>query len=109
MHFRDSRISCQICDYQTTRNYNLSKHVKNVHQRNENINCTECNESVKEWCMKSHLKLHSKQQTQYSCNVCPYRTIHSNYDLKCHIERVHMSQYSVVVSIVHVLMLSVPI
>ena len=89
VHFR-AKISCQMCDYQATRRGNLSQHVKNVHQTSEKINCTECNKSVKAISMKSHMKLHSKQQTQYSCKICPFRTIHS-YNLKLHLERVHLS------------------
>ena len=90
VHFRE-KIPCQMCDYQATRKTSLLRHVKNVHQTSESINCTECNKSVKTWSMRSHMKLHAKQQTQHTCKVCPYTTIHSYYNLKCHIERVHMN------------------
>ena len=90
IHFR-VRISCQICDYQATVKGNLSSHVKNVHQTSEKINCTECYKSIKASYIKQHMKLHTKQQTQHSCKVCPYTTIHSYYNLKSHVEKVHMN------------------
>ena len=60
-------------------------------QTSENNKCTECNKLVKAWSMKSHMKLHSKQQTQYSCNICSYKTIHS-HNLKRHVVKAHMNQ-----------------
>ena len=66
VHFGD-KFPCNICDYQATRKNVLAQHVKNVHQLNENINCTECNKSVKARSMKSHMKLHFKtiQNSQF--------------------------------------------
>ena len=55
MHFR-----VVMFDYEATEKGNLSKHIRKVHQTSENINCTECNKSVKASSMKSHMKLHFK-------------------------------------------------
>ena len=55
----------------------LSRHVKNVHQKSENINCTECNVSIQKIGLKIHMKkFHSADQTLYNCRVCTFQSIH---------------------------------
>ena len=40
------KYSCNQCDYQATQKRNLSRHIKIVHQKSENITCTDCNKSI---------------------------------------------------------------
>ena len=54
-HFQE-RYLCTLCDYQATLKGNLSTHVKNVHQKSENINCSECNKSFQKRYLKRHMK-----------------------------------------------------
>ena len=51
------RYQCKICDYQATQKGSLSTHVKNVHQKSENINCSKCNKSIQKMNLKRHLKM----------------------------------------------------
>ena len=81
---------CNICDYQATYKSNLSRHVKRIHQKNENIIiCTECNKLLQKCSLPQHMKLfHSKEQIQYKCNICTYKTIHQQ-NLQSHCNRIH--------------------
>ena len=62
VHLKEKKYKCKICDYQASHKNNLSSHV-NIHQKIENINCTECNKSIKKTGLKKHMKLlHSGEQ-----------------------------------------------
>ena len=73
----------------TTHKNSLSRHVKNVHKKSENINCSECNKSIQKGNLKQHMKLfHSGEQTLYNCKVCTYQSKHQ-YDVNKHVRNVH--------------------
>ena len=75
--------------YQATHKDHLSSHVKNVHQKSENINCSECNKYIQKKSLKRHMKIfHTGEQTQYSCNLCTYQSIHQ-YVVNNHALNVH--------------------
>ena len=68
---------------------NLSRHVKNLHQKSENISCTECNKSFQKKNLTIHMKvLHSGEQTNYECKVCTFKTIHAS-SLQKHVQNIH--------------------
>ena len=76
-------------DYQATQRSNLSQHTKNVHQKSENITCTECFKSFQKKHLTRHLKLfHSGEQPKYDCKLCTFQTIHPS-SLKTHVQKVH--------------------
>ena len=56
VHFKKT-YQCKLCFYQATQNGSLSKHVKNVHQKSENVNCSECNKCMKKISLKGHIKV----------------------------------------------------
>ena len=87
-HFPE-KYPCKICDYVSTRKDSLSTHTRNVHQ-SERINCIECNKSFKhQGSLKQHTKLlHSGPQTEYICNICPFKTIRKSA-LKTHSKNIH--------------------
>ena len=78
-----------MCDYQATLKFNLSRHVKNVHQKSENITCSECNKSIQKEYLKRHMRMfHSGEQTLFNCKVCTYQSIHQ-YAVNSHVRNVH--------------------
>ena len=82
-HHEDIKI------YQVTKKGHLSIHVKNVHQKSENVHCSECNKSIQKKYLKQHVKLfHSAEQTLYNCNVCTYQSKFQS-DVNKHIRKVH--------------------
>ena len=88
MHLKE-RFPCKICAYQATFRNNLSHHVKNVHQKIENIICTECNKSIKKKSLNQHMKLfHSGNQPLHNCNICTYQSVYL-WNLQKHIKNVH--------------------
>ena len=83
------KFPCKICDYQFSHKRSLSTHVQNVHQKSDNINCTECNKSIQKRCLTQHMKVfHTGEQTQFNCNICTFVTIHKYY-LYTHVKGVH--------------------
>ena len=86
VHFKESY---PLCDYQATQIFNLSRHVKNFHQKSENINCSECNKYIQKRYLKRHMhKFHSGEQTLYNCTVCTFQTIHQE-SLSKHFRNAH--------------------
>ena len=89
VHFKERQHKCKICEYQATTKGHLSTHVKNVHQRSENIVCRECNKSIQKKNLTKHIKLfHSEKQTHYKCKICKFKTIHTD-GVKKHVKNVH--------------------
>ena len=87
--FESKNKKCRICDYPATQKGDLSRHIKNVHQKSENINCSECNQYVQKVNLKRHIKVfHSGEQTLYNCKVCTFQSIHQ-YALNRHVRKVH--------------------
>ena len=75
--------------YLSTYKHSLSTHVKNVHQKSENTNCSECNKSIQKKNLKIHMKkFHSGEQTLYNCNICTYQSLHQGA-LSTHVTNVH--------------------
>ena len=90
VHFKEN-YQCKICGYQATQKGSLSKHFKNVHQKSENINCSECNKSIQKGSLKQHMKIfHSGEQTLYNCKVCPFQSIHQGAVIK-HVKNIHQT------------------
>ena len=78
-----------MCEYQATRTTHLSIHVKNVHQKSDNINCTECNKSIQKQYLTKHMKLfYTGEQTQFECKICTFKSIYKS-SLNDHVKGVH--------------------
>ena len=83
-------VTYKICDYQSTQKSVLSQQVKNVHQKSENINCTEYNKSIQRRGLSQHMKkFHTGEQTNFECNICTFKTIHK-YSLYTHVKFVRV-------------------
>ena len=91
VHFNES-FPCKICNYEARCKSTLSTHVKNVHQKSEQIICTECNKSIQKEYLPQHMKLlHTAEQTQYNCKICNFQTIHPG-GVKKHVKNVHQNK-----------------
>ena len=95
VHFNES-FPCKICNYEARCKSTLSTHVTNVHQKSENINCTECNKSIHKYHQTTHMKLfHSGEQPpQYNCKVCTFQIIHKS-SLYNHVNIFHKNQKAI--------------
>ena len=94
VHFKEKH-PCEICDYQATENGSLSRHVKNVHQKSENMNCSECNKSIQKVSLKKHMKMfHSEEQTLYNCKLCTFQSIQQSAVNK-HVRNVHQKSENI--------------
>ena len=84
---------CKICTFQSKHPSSVKKHVKNVHQKSENVICTECNKYIQKINLSRHMKsFHSAgEQTQYNCNICTFQSKHLSY-VKKHVKRVHQKK-----------------
>ena len=52
---------------------NLSQHVKSVHEKSENVICSECNKSIEKQSLYSHIKtFHTEDRIQYNCKICAF-------------------------------------
>ena len=92
LHFNE-RYQSAICDYQAKFKRYLSGHVKNVHQKSENVICNECNKSIQKKYLTRHMKIfHSGKQPQYNCDVCTFQSIHP-YSLKNHVKNIHQKVF----------------
>ena len=92
IHLKE-KFDCKLCDYKATRKDHLRIHFTNVHRTNIII-CQICNKRLKNGSLSlaSHTKkFHSEQTPLYSCQMCPYQTIHRE-NLKTHTENVHQKQ-----------------
>ena len=71
----------------------LSRHFKNVHQRSENIICTECNKNIQKRNLSTHMKMfHSVgEQTLYNCKICTFQSNYPN-SVKKHVKYVHQKR-----------------
>ena len=91
MEISHKKFPCKICDFQSTMKGNLSRHVKNVHEKGENVNCTDCNKSVQKASLMRHMKLlHLGEQTKYKCKLCTFETVYPS-SLYKHVNNVHQS------------------
>ena len=89
VHF-DERYLCKLCDFRSSTKKYLTYHVKRMHERNDVINCSDCNKTMTVGSLKRHRKLlHTLKQTQFSCNLCTFQTIYRE-SVQKHINAVHM-------------------
>ena len=81
--------NCKVCTYQSKCQYLVKRHVRNVHEKRENINCSECKKSIQKDSLKRHTQIfHSRDQTLYNCKVCTFQSIHQGAVSK-HVRNVH--------------------
>ncbi|CAH0549494.1 unnamed protein product [Brassicogethes aeneus] len=81
---------CDICPKKFKRNSSLSKHVKYVHQKDdqEERKCDKCNYvTVRKDDFKAHLKIHDKKYS-LKCDFCDHTTARL-YNLNAHILSKH--------------------
>ena len=57
-------FKCNMCNYKATAINNLSRHSLHVHEKRENINCSECNKTVKKWSLYSHMKTYHTERIE---------------------------------------------
>ena len=89
VHFKEKH-PCNTCDYEAPTKPGLQRHVRNVHQKSENINCQECSKTIQKPSLKKHMKLiHSVEPPKLSCKICIFQTIHRN-NLNAHIKKVFL-------------------
>ena len=90
------KYECKICSYQTIHKASLQKHVKYIHQDNEDTACNICNATVKQSTLLQHTtKFHKGDQKQFKCELCTFHTIHKG-NLKTHINSIHNVNNTVV-------------
>ena len=82
-----------MCEYETSRAYNLKKHKIRKHPDGsaEVLRCSECEYTT---YFKSNLKFHEKSKHQgfrHMCDQCEYTAVHKHTLLK-HIKTKHQQQ-----------------
>jgi hypothetical protein len=82
-------FECELCEYKTDRNYTLTRHIKNVHQKIKDAKCELCDYVCSQ---NSDLKKHAKQVhtklKDVKCDQCDY-VCSTNGTLKMHNKQVH--------------------
>ena len=82
-------FECELCEYKTDRNYTLTRHIKNVHQKIKDAKCELCDYICSQ---NSDLKKHAKQVhtklKDVKCDKCDY-VCSTNGTLKIHMKQVH--------------------
>ena len=84
-----NRFKCDLCEYKTSRNNNLKKHIKQVHDKIKDVLCNLCDFKCS---TNGHLQRHIKQVhnkiKDVQCDKCDFKCS-TNSDLTRHIKQVH--------------------
>jgi hypothetical protein len=92
-------FKCNFCDYETSKNGVLKKHIESVHEGIKPFKCKLCDyKSALKGNLKTHIRSVHERIKPFKCNICDYRTdeqpkltLHTNtvHDgikpFKCHI------------------------
>ena len=69
-----SKLSCDKCEYKCSKNSDLTKHIKQVHDKIKDIQCDKCEYK---YSSNSNLKQHMKQVhdkiKDFQCDKCEYK------------------------------------
>ncbi|XP_055710210.1 oocyte zinc finger protein XlCOF6-like [Phlebotomus papatasi] len=113
---KEKKFTCELCPYKTDLSATLKRHVKAVHQKLKDFQCTRCersftmesslkihmmrHEGIKNYecpicgvkkvaiCeLKSHMFTHTKEKT-LSCEFCPYKC-NARTNMRLHVKAVH--------------------
>jgi len=91
-HLKEKPFECSKCGDKFARNYDLTRHINNVHEENvEWHTCSVCNEKLKnETALANHMWLHAKR-LPWSCTLCNYRSQTKGNTVR-HVTRNHPEQ-----------------
>jgi hypothetical protein len=42
VHFKMKDFSCEMCDFKSSKKWNLKSHIKTVHEKVKDFNCSAC-------------------------------------------------------------------
>ena len=83
---RERKFNCNLCSYRSNTNYNMKRHIQEVHEKRKNHVCEECGYSAFE---KERVEQHKaavhKMGEELMCELCPYKTYHKKL-LKKHVK-----------------------
>ena len=83
------RFGCHLCEYKSTSNININKHIKQVHDKIKDTKCPECEYTCS---TNGALRIHTKQVhdkiKDMKCPKCKY-TCSTKGDLNKHIKAIH--------------------
>ena len=85
------RFKCELCEYKCASNYDLQRHIKQVHDKIKDFECTECNYKCStNSTLQKHIKAVHDKIKDFECDFedCKH-TCSSNGNLQKHIKQVH--------------------
>ncbi|KAL4222408.1 hypothetical protein ACF0H5_018447 [Mactra antiquata] len=79
---------CELCGMKFARRYNLTIHVRSVHNKDKRFTCNKCDKNfLTNYQLKVHLMKHSGERP-YKCSVCTTGYIEKK-ELKKHLKKQH--------------------
>ena len=88
-------FKCNFCDYETSKNCILKKHIESVHEGNKPFKCKLCEyESALKGNLKTHIRSVHERIKPFKCNDCDYQAA-QKVTLKNHIKSVHITNIGV--------------
>ena len=89
VHEEIKPFQCKVCDYKTSRNFDLKKHTDSVHEGIKPFKCNICEyECARNDRLKKHIDSVHEGIKPFKCKICDYRTAEKR-KLMGHIESVH--------------------
>ena len=89
VHEEIKPFKCKLCDYETASNFHLKLHINSVHEWIKPFKCSKCDSSFSQ---KDDMKIHVESVHEgikpFKCNICNFETS-TDYNLKKHKESVH--------------------
>lgn len=88
-HTGEKPFACDTCDYRTTQEISLQRHINHVHngEDREKTKCPECHKVVISWHLKRHRLIHSNERN-YCCHKCNFKAKDASA-LNHHTNQVH--------------------
>ena len=85
--------TCVICGTNLKNEETFRNHMRNIHDKNENVTCKECG---KHFSNRSNLRIHvstihERYQAKLKCDHCDFRAEFPR-DIKKHVESVHFKK-----------------
>ena len=84
-----NRFKCHQCDYNCSKNSDLKRHIKSVHDKIKDIECPkeDCDYNCsKNSTLKRHIKMVHDKIKDFECHQCDYKTS-ENSNLQRHIKK----------------------
>ena len=88
VHNRELRFKCEVCGFRSATKYNLQAHIRGVHENSRPYTCADCGSTYQTAQQLDHHRI-SKHTAEwyYNCDVCDDKGIEKGFCKPCQLKK----------------------